>query len=354
MTLAARRERTAWRLGHLDEWRRDLQALSHYRAEYPYDAGLEYEHDLSDWTSDPDYVWHKVYLREHDAEGYEIHHWRDRDFLWQAESTAARRLGNRVVVRPDIYFHPSVAEWLNLFTRQGTPKNVTVPGLAVLLPEKELPVGWYRPLRNCVLRLHEGDAAPDLVLLRLASTRDGPREPGWRQLYAALGVLECLVYDPGGMRSPNSPAGLDLYRLENGAYTQMQPNPDLSVPGLPAVESKVFGTHLRVDPHCESGHRHDPPAPRLQWHDVEASRWRHVDRRWMPRGGQGPACYYRPMFGGEAVDYLHTLLHRELTAWELGQVAAAWRTDALPDDWFERIKSVQRTPSQWRSLLLDA
>ena len=50
MTRAAREERAAWRLDHLDAWLRGLEALDHQDPEYEYDVAHEYEYD---WTTDP-------------------------------------------------------------------------------------------------------------------------------------------------------------------------------------------------------------------------------------------------------------------------------------------------------------
>lgn len=182
MTRAAREARIAWRLQNLAEWHRGLLSLGHYRAEYPYDVAHEYDHD---WTTDSDYVWTKVHRREYDEDGHEFLRLRDTFFLWDTERTSLDRLGNRVVVKPDVYFDEDVAARLNLFTRQGSPKNVTVPDLAVLLPEYELPRKEWRPLNDCVFRLGLGDPAPELVLQHLSTTVDWQRNSKLR-LYMRL------------------------------------------------------------------------------------------------------------------------------------------------------------------------
>ena len=245
MTRAAREERIAWHLANFAEWRHSLLSLGHYRAEYPYDVAHEYASSLDDWTTDPDYVWTKVHRYEYDEDGHEILRLRDTFFLWETEKTSTNRLDNRVVVKSDVYFDKDVVARLNLFTRQGSPKNVAVPDLAVLLPECELPRGEWRPLNDCVFRLGLGDPVPELVLQHLSTTMDWQRN-GKLRLYEDLEVIEYLVYDPGGMRDPGSPAGLLVHRLENGAYRVIQPDSKLSE-DLPAIEGEMFGAYIRTD-----------------------------------------------------------------------------------------------------------
>jgi len=432
MTRAAREERIAWRLHNLAEWRHSLLNLAHYHAEYPYDAGQEYEFEvLVDFgTSDPDYVWPDVRMREYDEEGYTIpRDHRTSFFLWDMDQTSCDRLGNRVVVKPDIYFDEKVAARLNLFTRQETPKNVTVPDLAVLLPEYELPRGRLRPFNDCVFRLDQGDSAPELVLKYLSTTTDWQLNSKMH-LYAAVGVVEYLVYDPGGMRAPGSPTELLVHRLEEREYRAVAPEPNLSEPDLPAIKSEVFGTHIRINRH--HGHPEKPIEndPRLQWYDATEERWRdhktdayaksyaqgrskgqvegainflhqwleaklepkvreHVAEFWRtygcpedvtdkllavwqtpnqwpfllldPATGPNryqeadpvPTTFHRPNKGLQAIEYLHTMLQVELEAKVREQVAAVWREEGPPKDWYNAIRAVQRTPLNWRALLLE-
>ena len=427
MTRAAREERIAWRLPNLAGWRRSLLDLVHYHAEYPYDAGHEYEFDalVGYGTSDPDYIWPDVRLEEYDEDGYEIPREHNTSFfLWETHQTFCDRLGNRLAMKPDIYFDEEVAASLNLFTRQNTPKNVAVPDLAVLLPDHELPRNMFRPWNDCVFRLDKGDPAPELVLKYLATTTD------WQlntklQLYAALGIIEYLVYDPGGMRAPGSPAELLGYRLEDGTYRVVKPDPNLSEPHLPAVESKVFGTHIRMDPNHVHPSSEYLNGPWFQWYDTATSRWRdrrtdeyqarhakrhaercatwavgclhvflettlepqvreHVAKFWYEHGlpqdwlakikavqqtpsqwpfllldpaehrkEKVPATFRRPTQGSQAIEHLHTLLQVELEPKVREQIAAVWREEGPPDDWFKNIRAVQRTPLNWRALLLE-
>ena len=353
MTRAAREEWIAWRLQNLAEWRRSLLSLGHYRTEYPYDVAHEYDHD---WTTDSDYVWKKVHRREYDEDGHEFLRLRDTFFLWETEKTSTDRLGNRVVVKPDVYFDEDVAARLNLFTRQGSPKNVTVPDLAVLLPECELPRGKWRPLNDCVFRLGLGDPAPEMVMQHLSTTVDWQRN-GKLRLYETLGVLEYLVYDPGGMREPGSPVGLLAYRLEDGVYRVVQPDPKLSEPDLPAIESDVFGTHIRIDP--KPAHRSFPHlnGPRFQWYDTVEECWRDHETDQQVRHERSlEAARTRGRALGKtdvAIEYLHAWLEAELEPNVRDHVAAFWRKHGLPEDFAAKIVAVMQTPNQWPFLLLD-
>ena len=356
MTRAAREERIAWRLQNLSEWRRSLLSLGHYRAEYPYDVAHEYASSLDDWTTDPDYVWTKVRRYEYDEDGHEFLRLRDTFFLWETEKTSTDRLGNRVVVKPDVYFDEDVAARLNLFTRQGSPKNVTVPDLAVLLPDCELPRGEWRPLNGCVFRLGQGDPVPELVLKHLSTTVDWQRN-GKLRLYEALGVFEYLVYDPGGMREPGSPAGLLAHRLEDGAYRAVQSDPNLSEPDLPAIESEVFGTHVRIDP--QPAQRLTPylNGPRFQWYDTVEERWRDHETDQQVRHERSlKVARARGKALGKtdvAIEYLHAWLEAELEPNVRDHVAAFWRKHGLPEDFAAKIVAVMQTPKQWPFLLLD-
>lgn len=353
MTRAAREERIAWRLRNLAEWRRGLLSLGHYRAEYPYDVAHEYDYD---WTTDSDYVWTKVHRREYDEDGHEFLRLRDTFFLWETERTSLDRLGNRVVVKPDVYFDEDVAARLNLFTRQGSPKNVTAPDLVVLLPECELPRGEWRPLNDCVFRLGLGDPAPELVLQHLSTTVDWQRNSKLR-LYEALGVIEYLVYDPGDMREPGSPVGLVAHRLEDGVYRVVRPDSNLSEPDLPAIESKVFGTHIRIDPN--PAYRSSPHmnGPRFQWYDTVEKRWRDHETDQQVRHERSlEVARTRGRALGQtdvAIEFLHAWLEAELELNVRDHVAAFWRKHGLPEDFAAKIVAVMQTPNQWPFLLLD-
>ena len=350
MTRAARAERTAWRLQNLAEWRHGLVNLTHYHAEYPYDVGHEYEGGLEDWTSDPDYIWPDVHLEEFDEDGHLI--LRDpkaRDFLWSMDRTSRDRLGNRSVVKPDVYFDEGVAECLNLFTRQGNPKNIAVPDLAVLLPVCELPPNMLRPMNDCVFRLDKGDPAPELVLKYLATTLDWQLHTQM-QLYAALGVIEYLVYDPGGMRTPDSPTELLVHRLEAGAYRAVAPDPNLSEPGRPAIESEVFGTHIRIDPDYVHPWNEYLNGPRFQWYDAAAQRWRDHET---DKHAQDDAESHAQGQVEGAIDFLNKWLETKLETKVREHVAEFWRTYGRPEDVADRLVAVWQTPSQWPFLLLD-
>ncbi|MCY4519270.1 MAG: hypothetical protein OXC13_00660, partial [Caldilineaceae bacterium] len=66
MTRAARAERAAWRLHHLEEWRRELENLVYFDPEYAYDVGHEYEEER---TTDPDHAGNGIEFCEYDEDG---------------------------------------------------------------------------------------------------------------------------------------------------------------------------------------------------------------------------------------------------------------------------------------------
>ena len=339
MTRVAREERAAWRLDHLDAWLRDLGELDHHDPEYEYDVAHEYEYD---WTTDPDYGVAGVDLCEFDEDGVIIlPDPRAGRVQYGMCDTVCDALGNRVEIETHAHYRPP---GVGRGGRRRRTKRVR-PDLMVLPPALELPPEEDldpddKPDRT--LRLHEGDPAPELVLEILSeggAFRDLDEK---RQLYAYLGVAEYLVYDLGGKRASGSPAELLMFRLADGVYRRIDPDPAMSEPagGADAYRSEVFGTHIRMQP--------DRWRPRFQWYDPVQGRWRDretdIRDRIRAEGREEERVE-------AAIGVMREFLGSELAPAYLDRIEAAWRKDGPPMDAFRCIRAVQRTPHEWRSLL---
>jgi len=366
MTRAAREQRSAWRLDNLAEWRRGLEELGHYDPEYPYDIGHDYDWD---WTTDPEYTSDGAHFSEYDNGGayYPSDLRRTAVPLYMCD-TGRDRLGNRVEWQPWIYFGEAMAVSLNLLTRQGTPKNMVSPGLVVLPPVFERPSAIAdRPDMDRIFRIDMGDPAPELVFECLSPTTAEWKLNGKMRLYAALGIKEYLVYDPGGMCAPGSPARLLAYRLKDGVYRAIKADPELSAPACPAFASAVFGTHIRMQPWAR--HQNEGLSDlrsRFQWHDPARGFWRdpETDKRirherevlegyaeeWIKNYLKGKVKIWTLM----SIDLLHVFLENALTPSIREQVAAVWQEKGPPPAVVDRIRTVQRTPEEWHAQLLGA
>ena len=377
MTRAARETRIAWRLEHLDEWRRDLESLAHFDPDYPYDVAHEYDHD---WSTDPDYGDEGIGFSEFKEDGALIpSDARPSGLRVHMLDTARNRIGYRASANPTYVFVPQQVEPMGLYTRQGSPVDRVKPDLVVMPAEEDVLGAYDRdPDRTAQL----DDPVPELVLEILwksTATRDlGDK----RRLYEALGVAEYLAYDLGGKRGDDSPRELLMYRLADGAYRRVDPDPGLSEPAAAAYRSEVFGAHIRFqsDPRETSerfrrmpeGHR---PPPCFQWWDATEARWRdrvtdaeferQVERKRhaqelretrtesLEKGeARGRKAGLVEGAAKTAIAALHTFLSGELHPELRDQIANHWREHGPPADVMGRILAVQQTPSGWRSLLL--
>lgn len=336
MTQRARRARAKLRLTHLAEWQRHITSLFHHNPDYPYDINHEY---LEDWTSDPDYVVDAVSIREYDGNGMRIYT-RTEDLSGiqtSAQHAVNTLLGNRVAWGFRVFFDEEVAMDLDLITGQGIPKNAVVPDLVVLPQSMELPEGQERPFDDRSFRLDRGDPAPELVI-EIMSRGTADKDLGEKKrLYELLGIGEYLVYDTGGQRADDSPAELLVFKLEDGAYRQLECDPQMSEPEKPAFFSDVFGTHIRMN-------GVDWEMARLQWHDPVESRWRdHETDKEEQYRAEGTL--------ETTIAVLHKFLRTKLAQPKRKRIEAVWREEGLPPDVLDRILAVQRTPKEWRSLM---
>ena len=367
MTRAAREARIAWRLVHLDEWRRDLESLVHFDPDYPYDVAHEYDHD---WSTDPDYGDEGIGFSEFEEDGVLIpSDARPSGLRVHMLDTARNRIGHRASANPTFVFVPQQVEPMGLYTRQGSPVDRVKPDLVVMPAEEDVLGAYDRdPDRTAQL----DDPIPELVLEILwksTATRDlGDK----RRLYEALGVAEYLAYDLGGKRWADSPRELLMYRLTAGAYRRVDPDPELSEPAAAAYRSEVFGTHIRFlpDPQETSerfrrmpeGHR---PAPHFQWWDEEQERWRDresdVEFEWKTEREQreiraeslaeGIAIGRKAERTNQAVAMLRAFLGGKLALADLDRIEAVWRRNGLPTNYLQCIKAALRTPQEWHALL---
>lgn len=352
MTRAARDARTAWRLEHLDEWRAGLERLTYYDPRYEYDIGHEYE---VEWTTDPEQRGGDVHLLEYDEDGV-LTPLDDRgnEIQYPLRDTARDRLDNRVEAEADFYFPAHVGARAGLYTEQGKPSRGVRPDLMVLPRARALPPGRYRDTEDREIDLNKGHAAPELVLEILSKSTAARDLEAKMRLYEALGVTEYVLYDVvGGNLYPDSPPGLHLYCLEDGAYQRVPPSTTLTEPGKPAVPSKVFGTHIRMYVFHSDRDDADAPLPRFQWHDPDTGRWRDREtdtRDRMRAEGRMEGRMEERM--ENAVALLNQLLVAELSPNLREQIAAHWKEHGLPPNVIDRILAVQQAPNEWRSLLL--
>ena len=369
MTRAAREQRIAWRLEHLDKWRHDLETLAHFDPDYPYDVAHEYDYD---WTTDPDYGAEGVHCSEFEEDGALIaDDSRPGRLRVRMLDTARNRIGYRALANPTYVFLPQQVEHLGLSTRQGSPVDRVKPDLVVMPSEADLLEANDRsPGRTAQL----DDAVPELVLEVLSKTTATRDLVEKRRLYEALGVREYLVYDLGGKRWPGSPRELLMYLLEDGAYEEMEPLQKESASDPEVFWSGVFGTHIRFQPevqeNAEEMHRlpegHRPP-PRFQWWDEGQERWRDretdselernriVQERDQATEERDRVAQERDQAANErdqVVALLHQFLPAELPRDLRARIIARWQEDGPPADAIERVLVVREAPKAWRTLLL--
>ena len=124
-------------------------------------------------------------------------------------------------------------------------------------------------MKTKALRLDKGEPVSELVEI----LSRGMADQGLcykKQLYEALGIAEYLVYGTGGQRADDSPDGMLVFRLEDGAYRQLECDPRMSEPETPAFFSAVFGTHIRMN-------AADWEVARFQWYAPVNGRWRDTE-----------------------------------------------------------------------------
>ena len=362
MMRAARAARAAWRLEHLDKWRRDLESLSHFDPEFVYDAAHEYDPES---TTDPDYGAEGVHLLEYDEDGVvsplEKRARKVQERMSASASDALAGTDREADYELEVRFRPETIDRANHATNEHHPVRKGVrPDLVVLAVlsarerERFLPKG--------ILRLDLGAPSPELVL-EVLSRGSASRDLNYKKhLYEAAGMPEYLIYDLGSKRWAGSPRELLLYRLTGGAYRRVAPEPRVSSQGPDEYWSTVFGTRVRFLPDAReeaAEFRRLPeerrPPPRFQWWDERQGRWRdratdaeheraiEQERIGQEREARGEAKV--------AIAVLHRLLP-QLPAQDRDRIAAHWQEHGPPANAVDRILDAQQTPAKWQSLLL--
>lgn len=354
MTRAAREERAARRRAAPKAWRYDLEALYHYDAEYPYDPGHEYE---PYWTTDPNYgIEEGIHHCRFDEDGVEVMaDLRARDIQRNAGYTVIDKLGNCVELETGVHY----------VAPDGVVRRV-FPDLMVL-PQVGMLGTATGPER--ALRIDQG-ASPPVLVMEILSYGGTQRDLDKKlRLYERLGVHEYLVYDLGGKRRRGAPRELLLYRLEDGAYRRIDPEPKESVSDPEVHWSDVFGAHVRMMSDSQEERSEPPettgPPPRFQWRDVRQGRWRdrQTDAEVEREAERARIVQERDQAAQErdravqertnmAVAMMRSLLSRELGTADLDRVEEAWRRASPPKDAADRILKVQQAPNEWQSLLL--
>ena len=364
MTRAARAARTAWRLAHLAEWHRDLETLFYYDPEYAYDVVHEYEYE---WTTDPDHSGNGIKFYEFD-EGGVLEPTDDRRTLLEGVMLIILRtvLGNRAESQGRLYYPGDLSDRLKLLTRGGNLGSYVKPDLMVFPPAHALPAGVHRDRSDCALRPHEGEPLPELVV-EILSVSSVARDYGVKaRLYAALGVPEYWVCDVGGIRGPDSPVELSVWRLgADGRYVPVPPSQPPVGTGdwseVPVYGGGVLDRPFRLRPGAYE--------PRFQWWDAAQRRWRdpesdaaferQAERDRHARELQETRAESRVEGRAEgraeermemALAALH-FLSEHLHSRYREQIAAHWLKAGPPPDVMDRILKVQQAPAEWRSLL---
>ena len=384
MTRAARAERAVRRRAAPEAWQRELQDLYHYTSEYPYDPDHEYAWD---WTTDPNYGTDSVRLFRFDANGVmDVPDKRARVIQLTAFDTTDDKLGS--CVESETALHYRAADGV---VRRVHPDLMVLPQAGML----GMATGRAR-----ALRLDRGDPPPALALEILSFGGMQRDLEDKLRLYEDLGIREYLVYDLGGKRRSRSPRELLLFRLEDGVYRQIEPEPKENDADPDEHWSDVFGTYIRMMPDPREGFSEKPeeyqPTPRFQWWDPERNRWRDretdaeveqdrvvrerdqaaqerdrvaqerdrvTQERDQAAQERDRAAQERDRAAQErdqavqeqtnmAVAMLRSLLSRELASTDLNRVEEAWHRYGSPSDVVNRILKVQETPIEWQALLL--
>ena len=386
MTRAAREERTTWRREHLDEWRRGLEGLGHFDPGFVYDIAHEYDYD---WTTDPDYGAEGVRLLEFDEDGIvsplEKRAWKIQERMANAASDTLADTDLETDYELEVRFRPETIAYANQATGTSHPVRKGVRADLLVLaamsePERE------RFMPKGILRLDLGAPVPPLVLEVLSRGWAG-RDLNYKKvLYEAAGVTEYLVYDLGGKRGVDSPRELLMYRLVNGAYHRVDPEPNQSAADPDVFWSNVFDTYIRFLSDARENAaslRRLPeegrPPPRFQWWDAGQGRWRDRETDWEHERAAEQARRDRELRKIRAASLqegraeglregrieglresetriviviLREFLGEILAPTDLDRIETAWHRDGPPPNAPQRIRKVWQTPNEWRSLLM--
>ena len=348
----ARTLRIRWRLEHPAAWQAEIESLSHYQPEYPYDEGYEYDEDF---TTDPNYGSDAAVLT-YDPEGFVTAepplHGFGRTMCQIDLEQHLQTLGWALHQEPHVYFPAAAGRRLGLRTPGGKDQQVVKPDLAVVPADSPA-------FNSGNLWLGRDDPAPLLIIEFLWPTSTRRDREDKQRLYAYFGVREYAVCDLGAaphkLESVRTP-GLDLYRLrDDGAYAHVPAHVDAEtpVPGT-AAASAVLGVPLRLYPTAPGS------RPRLQWRDPVQDRWRDHDadhehrlRETRVRSyAEGHAKGHAEGRAEARLELTLQVLDRVLPAdADRAGLARHWTAHGVPDNVVELIFAVRAEPDRWRELL---
>ena len=331
----ARRRRTAERLTKAQVWKEGLARLPHYKADYPYDPVHEYERD---WTTDPDYAVGIKFL-DYDKDGFLTP---DTAFhvplMSDLSMTLCDGYGNRATHNLELRYEEQIARTLGRLTADQKPKTQVEPDLAVLADAYTLPEGVVRGNSTRVLDLTAGDPLPDLVVEIVSSSSEDRDYEDKMALYAALGIPEYLIIEPGEPADGIDEGSLGyllLYRLDGGSGTY-EPVSNIDDPYIEASDLRLRMIHV------------GPSAvPLVQWWDPDQSRWR--DRA----GDRELVAKEQGIEQGElkkTISFLNALCP-DLADSVYNQIESHWQEHGLPDGVETLIVSLSTNPSHWRTIL---
>lgn len=321
----ARAWRTRARLQVLQAWQARLQRLSHHDPEFTYDPGHEYEED---WTTDADYRQDGVRLYQYNGDGHLImphgsFHSRFLDLVLQ---TLCLVLGRRVCREPDLHYPAWLGEELGQLTESGEPRTRRSPDLAVMPESWTLSEERERTVDERIIRLDEGDPAPELVLEVVSRSNEGKDFHDNMSLYANLGIPEYVIADTGEF---SDTPHMWLFRLDSSTNSYRMAENGRSVT---ACDTPMRLLDAPVAGNVPVFQCRDPNG---QWHDHEgdiALRERSAER----------------------VDIHAQLLDihfPHLAPSDRASLVDAWTRNGVPGNMLQRIADAAANPNRRRAIL---
>ena len=344
------RESRRWRVGMRlllpDVWQARLHGLQHHDPAYAYDELYEYE---DDWTTDPNYAGRVSQSWEYDKDGFAVSAGsRHQDLITFLKWVLTSFLGSRVVREPELHIPARISELLELVTESGKPKRMYKPDLLVLADP--LDTERERARSEYEIRVDRGHPAP-LAAIEVLSETSVQRDFGEKHaVYAALGIKEYLVVDPGEPPDPDEPEatgtdpGMTLYRLsEDGSeYRNVDHEDPPHVCGV--------GVRLVVPDDGEA-----PFPVMLQWRDPDTGVWREPvnDTRQEGRNLGRAEGVEEGRDEGEALAVLNllpALLGSVLSVDERQVLSDHWEEHGVPADYQAVVQEIQANPALWRDI----
>ena len=338
-------------------WQAQLENLWHYDPGYSYDPRHLYDDDR---TTDPDYGVDGVHLMVG-----AVH------LLLQAEvhRTLKAIFGDRYITALALKPSTAYAEQLQAVGRRyGFAAVRFAPDIAVVPPSvaAQYPPWPDRksPNRQQILDLDR--FPPPQLVIEIVSDDSVDRDSSFKlEAYALVGIGEYGVYDPEGLTGETP---WRLFRLQEGSYRLLSPDPTLSEPGIPAYWSDVFGMFVRMLSETALGiDDPDPLGHKLQVWDPDRAKWRDhatdardaLDQEWEQAAQvREQRAMDIGLRRGEAkllethIDAVRVLLHGKVSEPALTQLETDWRTAGRYRS-LEDIGDVQAGKRNWHTLLFS-